>query len=147
METPENRPQDKCRPDNSPSDKWLYEYFVVRYMPCPERGEFLNIGLVMMCKRQKWLKGLIWIDEEKLRTFHPNANISQLERQTSIFERKDVPGKDLPVEEKYRWLAAEKSASVRVSPSHPGLINPSEVVPDLALLDLEFERLLRTLVL
>lgn len=33
----------------------LYEYAVVRYMPRVEREEFVNVGLVMMCKRRRWI--------------------------------------------------------------------------------------------
>lgn len=34
----------------------LYEYALVRYLPDRERGEFVNIGLVMMCKRRRWIR-------------------------------------------------------------------------------------------
>ena len=38
------------------SENSLYEYAVVRYVPDEERGEFVNIGLIMMCKRRNWLR-------------------------------------------------------------------------------------------
>ena len=34
-------------------EKLLYEYAVVRYIPVVERGEQVNVGLVMMCKRRR----------------------------------------------------------------------------------------------
>ena len=37
-------------------DKLLYEYAVIRYVPRIEREEFINVGLIMMCKRKKWLR-------------------------------------------------------------------------------------------
>lgn len=133
-------------------DKWLYEYCIVRYLPRPERGEFVNIGLLMMCKRQKWLKGKILIDPDKLKALNPGLDLECLKTQTALFEKKDVPQRDIPVEEKYRWLAAEKSASIRVSPSHPGLILESQMDPELKempdlILESEFIRLFRLLVM
>lgn len=107
--------------NESAPDTHLYEYAVVRYVPRVERGEFLNIGLIMMCKRQKWLRGEIKIDESRLRALLPWANIDLLRRQADLFCRRDVPGKGLPVEETYRWLTAAKSAIIQTSPSHPGI--------------------------
>lgn len=128
-------------------DKWLYEYSLVRYVPRPDRGEFINIGLIMLCKRQKWLFGKILLNPDKIKALNPDANLEFLKNQTSLFLRTDIPQKDIPVEEKYRWLAAEKSASIRVSPSHPGLIptqkNGSE---DSSVLEAEFNRLFSLLV-
>lgn len=103
-------------------DGFLYEYALVRYVPSVERGECINIGLVMLCKRRKWLKGEIEINPDKILALNSRADINGLKVQSMLFERTDVPYKDLPVEEKYRWLAATKSSVIRVSPSHPGLI-------------------------
>lgn len=110
-------------------DERLYEYAVVRYVPRVEREEFLNIGLIMMCKRRKWLKGAVRLDARRLEAFHPGVRMECLESQASLFTRTDVPSADLPVEERYRWLAAVKSAVLQVSPSHPGLL-PAGVSPD-----------------
>ena len=118
----------------------LYEYAVVRYVPRVEREEFINIGLIMMCKRRRWLRGELLIDSARLRAFDPSADMEQLSRQASLFCRDDVPSPDLPVEERYRWLAAVKSAVLQVSPSHPGLL-PAGSGPDA-----EFSRLLKALV-
>lgn len=47
-------------------DKHLYEYAVIRYVPRVEREEFINVGLIMMCKRRRWLRVELWIDERKM---------------------------------------------------------------------------------
>lgn len=130
-------------------DAWLYEYSIIRYVPRADRGEFLNIGLVMMNKRKKWLKGKILLDEARLRNLNPHLDLISLSNQCKLFERTDVPSRDIPVEEKYRWLAAEKSAVLRVSPSHPGIIirdiEKSESVSEV--MEEEFERLFKDLVI
>ena len=103
-------------------DERLYEYAVVRYVPRVDREEFVNIGLIMMCKRLKWLKGEVLLEESRLRAFDPKINLKSLQTQASLFMRTDVPSALLPVEERYRWLTAVKSAVLQVSPSHPGII-------------------------
>lgn len=128
-------------------DEWLYEYAVVRYVPRVDREEFLNIGLIMMNKRKKWLKGKIYLDESRLKALNPFLNLEGLNCQSRLFERTDVPEKDLPVEEKYRWLSAVKSACLQVSPSHPGIVADTGCGNDAAsIMTSEFNRLFSQLV-
>ena len=121
-------------------DERLYEYAVVRYVPRVDREEFVNIGLIMMCRRRRWLKGEVRLDAVRLQAFDPQVNLDCLEKQASLFTRVDVPSGDIPVEERYRWLAAVKSAVLQVSPYHPGILTP-EID-----LEVEFERLFKDLV-
>lgn len=111
-------------------DDLLYEYGVIRYMPRVDREEFVNIGLIMMNKRHRWLKAMVLYDESRLRALYPKADLECLKKQSRLFELNDVPGKDLPVEEKYRWLTAAKSACLQVSPSHPGLLTLDKITAD-----------------
>lgn len=104
-----------------PADNILYEYAVIRYVPRVEREEFINIGLIMMCKRRKWLHTEIRINRERILAICPAADLSLLNHQAELFLKKDVPACDIPVEETYRWLTAAKSAILQTSPSHPGL--------------------------
>lgn len=120
-------------------DRNLYEYAVIRYVPRVDRQEFINVGLLMMSKRRRWIRGEIWIDEKRMSGFDPKADIPRLRLQLSLFELTDVPASDLPVEERYRWLVAAKSAIIQTSPSHPGLAVDGD-------LEAEFDRLLADLV-
>lgn len=125
-------------PALSAPDANLYEYAVVRYVPRVEREEFINIGLIMMCKRRRWLRCEIRINEARIRSLCPLADIDTLRRQAGLFLRKDVPAPNLPVEETYRWLTAAKSAILQTSLSHPGISD--------APMDATFNRLLQELV-
>lgn len=119
-------------------DANLYEYAVIRYVPRVEREEFVNIGLIMMCKRRRWLRCEILINEARILALFPFADLPMLRRQANLFCRKDVPEPHIPVEETYRWLTAAKSAILQTSPSHPGIsIDPMEAT---------FMRLLKELV-
>lgn len=135
----------------TPQPHILYEYCILRYVPDIERGEFLNVGLLMMCKRRRWLRCELIADYQRIEQTFPDADITRLKRQLQPFTATDVPSRDLPVEERYRWMAAVKSAIIQVSPSHPGIILPaaisenSEKSPD-DLLNAEFTRLFRRLV-
>lgn len=130
-------------------DDLLYEYAVIRYVPRVDREEFINIGLIMMNKRHRWMKSLVIIDDDRIKALYPKADLDCLKTQSKVFEFKDVPEKDIPIEEKYRWLSAVKSACLQVSPSHPGLLNSSSSDKhDIALMmESEFQRLFSSLIL
>lgn len=129
-------------------EKIIYEYCILRYVPDIERGEFVNIGLLMMCKRHRWLKAELCIDTDRICAFFPDCEIKRLIQQAQLFERGDVPSKDLPVEEKYRWLAAVKSAIIQTSPSHPGILVSDETSKEKAeeLLENKFNQLFSSLI-
>lgn len=122
----------------------MYEYAVVRYMPRAERGEFVNIGLVMMCNRCKWVRARVRPDSGRVCALLPDADVETLNAQCRSFEEisdgkpAGHPIAELPAEERFRWLTAVRSASIVTSRPHPG---------HCADLDATFERLYEELVL
>lgn len=82
----------------------------------------MNVGLMMMCKRYRWIRVALHIDEARLRVLAPRGDLRRLRTQLSVFTLENVPSADLPVEERYRWMAAVKSAVIQTSPSHPGIL-------------------------
>lgn len=128
-------------------ERIIYEYSILRFVPDIERGEFVNVGLMMMCKRHRWLKVQSYINEPRIHSLFPSADIARLDIQLSAFLRNDVPAPHLPVEERYRWMAAVKSAIIQTSPSHPGIILAEESINASALLDSTFSRLFERLIL
>ncbi|MDE7181195.1 MAG: DUF3037 domain-containing protein [Muribaculaceae bacterium] len=126
-------------------EKLIYEFCVLRYVPDVEREEFVNVGLLMMCKRMRWMRAEVVCDAERLSVFGNKANCRRLSTQLGVFTRKDVPAPDLPVEERYRWMAAMKSAIIQTSQSHPGILftTLSDARREL---DLKFDELLCRLV-
>lgn len=123
----------------------LFEYAVVRYVPRIEREEFVNIGLLMMCKRKLWFRSAFELAEGRLRAFDPEVNVDLLRCQLRMFDCNSSALADLPVEERFRWFSAVKSAVIQTSRPHPGLI--SEVNAPSSNLDATFDRLFRDLVL
>lgn len=108
-------------------DRDLYEYAVIRYVPDVEREEFLNVGLLMMCKRRRWIRVRVDIDYERILRLHAVHDCGEIESQLATFSataRGDAasgPMGALLVEERFRWLTAVKSASLQTSRPHPGL--------------------------
>lgn len=121
-------------------EKIIYEYCLLRYVPDVEREEFVNVGLMMMSKRYRWMRCELYINEQRISAMFRNPDIDRLRIQLSVFSRNDVPFPDLTVEERYRWLAAVKSAIIQTSPSHPGIIPLSSPISRKEITDLLDEK-------
>ncbi|HRF68241.1 MAG TPA: DUF3037 domain-containing protein [Muribaculum sp.] len=125
-------------------EKHLYEYAVIRYVPRVEREEFVNVGLVMMCKRRRWARVELLVDPVKIGVFGGALTIDEIEHQLSAYKLigeghpSGGPMAALPVEERFRWLTAVKSCCIATSRPHPGLTDD---------LDAAFCRLFTELVL
>lgn len=108
-------------------DKHLYEYSVVRYVPRVEREEFINVGLIMMCKRKRWLRIAIEPDFKKIDAIgssHTKEDIvNQLSGLKLVAEGDSQGGAiaQLDVTERFRWLSAVRSACIQTSRPHPGI--------------------------
>lgn len=124
-------------------DKHLYEYSVVRYVPHIEREEFVNVGLVMMCKRKKWLRIALEPNFARINAFDaphtPDEINVQLQGLKKVADGSPDGGAIATLEptERFRWLSAVRSACIQTSRPHPGICDN---------LDETFEKLLTELV-
>ncbi|MDE6582904.1 MAG: DUF3037 domain-containing protein [Duncaniella sp.] len=125
----------------SKPEKHLYEYAVVRYVPRVEREEFINVGLVMMCKRRRWIKVRVVTDLSRVKSFAPDTEddilLHQLSSFTTVAAGKGDAICSLEAHERFRWLTAVRSASIQTSRPHPGKCEN---------LDDTFDRLYRELI-
>lgn len=108
-------------------DKHLYEYAVIRVVPRVEREEFLNVGVVLFCKQEKYLKIRYLLNSQKLLMLCSDCDIEQLEKNLRAFEmisrgdKEAGPIAQLDVASRFRWLTAVRSSVIQTSRPHPGL--------------------------
>ncbi len=126
-------------------EKHLYEYAVVRYVPRVEREEFVNVGLIMMCKRRRWLRVTLAPEWSRIDAIAAGpVDRDDVSRQLSAFDiignarDRANPIAALEAEERFRWLTAVRSACIQTSRPHPGICDD---------LDATFDRILAELVL
>ncbi len=125
-------------------EKHLYDYAVIRVVPKVEREEFVNVGLMLLCKRQKYLRIEYKIPTEKITSFCPEFDIDQLKINVASFVKicngksDGGPIGQFAIEERFRWLTAVKSSSIQTSRPHSGFSSD---------LDATFEKLYSELVL
>jgi len=119
-------------------EKHLFEYAVIRLVPRVEREEFLNVGLILYCAGQKFLKAKYWLDKERLKAFAPGIDLSEVEEnlnafcQISMGMKEAGPIAKLDPASRFRWLTATRSTILQTSKVHPGFcIDPAETLDKL----------------
>jgi len=107
--------------------KYLFEYAVIRVVPRVEREEFLNIGVILYCAKQKFLQTIYQLDEARLQALDPGLDIDELKEHLCSFERicrgdkAAGPIGKLDVASRFRWLTATRSTVLQTSKVHPGM--------------------------
>jgi Protein of unknown function (DUF3037) len=125
-----------------------YSYSVVRVVPRVERGEFLNVGVVLFSRELDFLGARFEVDPQRVRTLAADIDPHTIERHLATFraicegEPAGGPIAALPRPERFHWLVAPRSTMIQTSPVHVGRSRD----PDQALEDLltEFVRPVRT---
>lgn len=108
------------------SEKHLYEYAVIRVLPKVEREEFINVGVVVFCKRQRFLKVMYTINEKRLAAFSSELDLDILEKNMHSFQKICEGAKDggtiatFETAERFRWLTAVRSSCLQTSRPHAG---------------------------
>lgn len=104
----------------------LFEYAVIRYVPRVEREEFLNVGVVLYCAKQRYLGMLYEVNEKRLLALCEKTDLVVLKENLESFERICLGGSNagpigkLPLAERFRWLTAMRSTVLQTSRVHPG---------------------------
>ena len=108
-------------------DKQVFEYAVIRVVPCVEREEFLNVGVILFCPAQKFLQTVYYLNSERLQALAPGIEIEELQERLQAFVRICQGGTDggpigqLTIASRFRWLTSTRSTVVQTSAVHPGL--------------------------
>lgn len=107
-------------------NKHLFEYAVIRVVPRVEREEFVNVGVVLYCAKQKFLKAMIHPDEQRVLALYPKLDMAQVCDNLNAIEQICVGGTQsgpigkLDMPSRFRWLTATRSTVVQTSKVHPG---------------------------
>jgi Protein of unknown function (DUF3037) len=101
-----------------------YEYAVIQAVPRVERGELINVGVVLYCQRQDFLAARTHLHPDRLRALDPSADVEAIRTALSSWEATCTgagAAADMRPGERFRWLVAPRSTVLRAGPVHMGL--------------------------
>lgn len=113
-----------------------FQYAIWRIVPSVERGEAINVGVVVFCRRRSFLEARTQLDEPRLHALFPDLDVAAVRRHLDGMVR--VAAGDpaggavarLDQSERFGWLTAASSTIVQPSPIHTGLCDDPEAVLD-----------------
>lgn len=108
-------------------EEQLFEYAVIRVVPAVQREEFLNVGVVLYCRGERFLDMRYVLDVDKLKVLWPSLDLDDLHGYLLAFQHichghpEGGPIALLSPPERFRWLTAKRSTILQTSAVHPGL--------------------------
>jgi len=104
--------------------RYPYEYALIRVVPRVDREEFVNVGVILLCRTLRFLDLRMRMDEARLKALHPGVDLDQVRAHLALIPQVMAgagPFAGLDQAERFRWVAAPHSTTVQASPIHSGL--------------------------
>jgi hypothetical protein len=120
-----------------------YDYALIRVVPSVERGECLNVGVLLFCRTQSFLAARIYLDPARVLALAPDLDLAAIQQQLDTLVRICEGGAEagllggMSQSERFHWLVSPRSTIIQTSPVHTGLCSDPEAA---------LEHLLKTMV-
>ena len=107
--------------------EYTYDYAIVRVVPRVDRGEQVNVGVILSCADSDFLDARIEVDDAVMLALDPTIDLVAMHEQLAVIPRVCRGGADagpigeLPARARFRWLVSPRSTIIQPSPVHTGL--------------------------
>jgi Protein of unknown function (DUF3037) len=104
-----------------------FSYAIYRLVPHLERGERVNVGVVVFCRPLDYLAARTALDEEKVHTLWPELEVDAVRPHLDAIERIAAgdpaggPIAELDTTARFHWLSAPSSTIIQPSAVHTGV--------------------------
>lgn len=104
-----------------------FAYAVLRVVPEEERGERLNVGVVLFCRQHPFLELRTKVDDARLAAVAPELDRAALRSRLAALAQVAAGEPEagalgaLPPSERFGWLTAPSSTVIQPSEVHAGV--------------------------
>lgn len=101
-----------------------YDYAYIQVVPRVERCEFINAGVIVLCRTKRFLGAKILLDPTRLQTFAPYLALEVVQAHLDLIPRicaGEGPIGQFERTERFHWIVAPHSTVIQCSPVHSGL--------------------------
>ena len=108
-----------------PAD-YTYDYAIVRVVPRVDRGERINVGVILSCPDLDFLDARIDVDEAAVRALDPTVDLDAMRANLATIPvvcrggAAAGPIGELPPRGRFRWLVSPRSTIIQPSAVHTG---------------------------
>lgn len=115
-----------------------FQYAVLRAVPRVERGEFVNVGVILYCQARDFLQAAVVVDDVRLRALASDVDLEAVRTSAEavVAACHDLTGsarENNGLASRFGMLTAPRSTVVQPSPVHAG-VTPDPVATLSALL-------------
>jgi len=106
--------------------EYTYDYAIVRVVPRVDRGEQINVGVILSCADLDFLDARIEVNEAVLLAVDPSLDLNDVRANLAVIPAVCRGGPDagpiglLPSRGRFRWLVSPRSTIIQPSPVHTG---------------------------
>lgn len=121
-----------AQPEPSTPERAPFAYAPIRVVPRVDRGECLNVGIVLYSRPRRYLGVRTGYDAQRLLALWPALDVEAVGRHLEILSlvaKGDPAGgpiAHLPPFERFGWLTAPVSTILQPGPVHSGLTQDPE---------------------
>jgi hypothetical protein len=96
-------------------------------VPFVERQEFVNVGVILHCKKCGFLKAKLDLELERVYQLQPKVNLAMIQNQLETIMKICAGGPETGIfatwstSERFDWLVSPSSTVVQTSPTHAGV--------------------------
>jgi len=107
-----------------------FQYAVLRVVPRVERGELINVGVVLYCRTLRFLGCRLALSEARRRALlalAPDLDIEAVAAHLAVIEQivggdtRGGPIAELAAPERFRWVVSPSSTVIQPSDVHSGI--------------------------
>ena len=106
--------------------EYTYDYAIVRVVPHVERGEQVNVGVILSCTDTDFLDARIEVNDRVLLAIDPAIDLAAVRTNLKVIPLVCRGGPEagpiglLPPRGRFRWLVAPRSTIIQPSAVHTG---------------------------
>ncbi len=115
-----------------------YDYALIRLVPSVERGECLNIGVILFCRTLDFLGARIDLNVARSLALSPDLDLAAVQQQLDVIRLICEGGPEagplgkMSQSERFQWLVSPRSTIIQISETHEGVCdNPSAALEHL----------------
>jgi hypothetical protein len=101
-----------------------FEYAVLRAVPRLERGECVNVGVILYCQARGYLATQVHVDPGRLRALDRDVDVDAVREAADAMRltcQGHGPAGQTSLGQRFRWLTAPRSTVVHAGAVHTGL--------------------------